>query len=152
MPRTAAGNSVCGSGQLLRAQRSPRSCTEPTTAPEEPALPGANTGRSSAFGVERIAGSPDSTSERLPVVQAQEASRPARAPVRGRDEPFALPDPEPPPGARQLGARAYREALARNEAEAGASGLPQDGRRVSGAQPSAGAGAGRRPRGSASKK
>lgn len=92
------------------------------TAPEESALPGANSGRSAAFGVERMAGSSDSTSlrsrastERLPVVQPQQASRPAHAPVMGRDEPFALADPEPPPGARQLGARAYREALARNE-------------------------------------
>lgn len=54
-------------------------------------------------------------SETLPLASGPGAGRPVRAPVQGRDEPFALPDPEPPPGVRRLGEHAYREALARSE-------------------------------------
>lgn len=59
--------------------------------------------------------SSERSDEVLPIASEPSAGRPVRAPVKGRDEPFALPDPEAPPGTRQLGEHAYQEALARTE-------------------------------------
>lgn len=38
--------------------------------------------------------------------------RPLRPPVQGRDEPFSLPQPEPPPDMNQIRERAYENAVA----------------------------------------
>lgn len=49
--------------------------------------------------------------------------RPLEPPVQGRDEPFSLPEPEPPPGLADSRADAYAAARAKGEARPGEAAL-----------------------------